>query len=382
MNDNNIKQIFAHYIEQFEHINNPQCREYYKWQIAKQFPGMMNDALAASSEELPDKLYEVKKLTSNLIDSYTQPFYGLVKFAQREPETVRDMFTALYADDGGDIAKRMERVQNFIAQSNALRDKYYPNSYLYTHTVHSVTCYLFLYDPDHNYIYKPTQSLAFADCVEFYDDWGYGINVKLPVYYRMCDQLVEAIKASKELLATDASRFEKGWGEDTSTLHPDKEKHILAFDLIYCCSVYNLFDGISFTRPKTKERQLMQERKEKAESLFQKLKKARQDAKSLHEALEYINSVYVVGLTIKHKKFGEVTIVDKDDYSIRVDVPDIGMKILDIRDLVAYSLATINIDGYDAMATKYQQFLIDRNKIDDKRLERAEKEFAPYSQYL
>ena len=174
----------------------------------------------------------------------------------------------------------------------------------------------------------------------------------------------------------------KAWGEDTSTLHPDKEKHILAFDLIYCCSVYNLFDGISFTRPKTKERQLMQERKEKAESLFQKLKKARQDAKSLHEALEYINSVYVVGLNIKHKKFGEVTIVDKDDYSIRVDVPDIGMKILDIRDLVAYSLATINIDGYDAMATKYQQFLIDRNKIDDKRLERAEKEFAPYSQYL
>jgi len=32
-------------------------------------------------------------------------------------------------------------------------------------------------------------------------------------------------------MATDASRFEAGWGEDPNTLYPDSEKHILAFDL-------------------------------------------------------------------------------------------------------------------------------------------------------
>ena len=381
MNDNNVQQIFAHYIEKFEYINSPKCKEYYKWQIANRFHGMMDEALAASAEDFPAKLYGVKKLSANLIDNYTQPFYGLVKFAQREPETVKAMFKALYADDGGDIAKRMERVQTFIAQSNALRDKYYPDSYLYTHSVHSVTGYLFLYDPDHNYIYKPNQSLAFADCVEFYDDWGYGTNVKLPVYYRMCDQLVEAIKGSKELLATDASRFENGWGEDASTIYPDTEKHILAFDLIYCCSVYNLFDGIRFTRPKTKDRQLMQERKDKAATLSRNLEKARQDVKELQEALKYINSIYVPGLTIEHKKYGDIPIIEKDGYTITVDVPDTGKKKLDIRALVANGIVTADVEGYAAMAEKYQQCLKDRDNIEP-RLARAEQEFAPYVQYL
>ena len=381
MNDNNVQQIFAHYIEQFENINDPKNREYYKWQIAYRFRGMMDEALAAPAEELSAKLYEVKKITSNLIDSYTQPFYGMAKFAQHEPETVRDMFKALYTDDGGDITKRVERVQAFIAKSNALRDKYYPNSYLYTHSVHSVTAYLFLYDPDHNYIYKPNQSLAFADCVEFYDDWGSGVNVKLPVYYRMCDQLVEAIKANKELMATDASRFEEGWGDDAGTLYPDPEKHILAFDLIYCCSVYHLFDGIRFVRPKTKERQLMQERKEKAAELYKNLEKARQDVKDLNDLLDYINSAYVAGVTFNHKKYGKLIIKSRYDNTITVDVPNDGEKKLDILNLVINGIATMTTEDYPAINDKHREILKNRNNIGSN-LTLAEKSFAPYAQYL
>ena len=187
MNNNHVQQIFAHYIDKFEYINNPTHQEYYKWQIAKRFRDEMDVALAAPTEEFPSKLYEVKKLTSNLIDSYTQPFHGLVKFAEQEPETVRNMFKMLFSDDGGDLENRQERVQAFLSQSHALRDKYYPDSYLYKEDMHSVTGYLFLYDPDHNYIYKATHARDFADCIEFYDDWGYGTDVKLAIYYRMCD---------------------------------------------------------------------------------------------------------------------------------------------------------------------------------------------------
>lgn len=45
-----------------------------------------------------DALYQVKDCSKNIIDSYTQPFYGLVEFARREPETVRQMFIDLYSD--------------------------------------------------------------------------------------------------------------------------------------------------------------------------------------------------------------------------------------------------------------------------------------------
>lgn len=91
MNNNHLQQIFAHYIDRFEELNNFEHREYYKWQIAKRFHKEMDDALSSSDSELPAKLYELKKLSANLIDSYTQPFHGLVKFAEEEPQTVREM---------------------------------------------------------------------------------------------------------------------------------------------------------------------------------------------------------------------------------------------------------------------------------------------------
>ena len=381
MNNNHVQQIFAHYIDKFEYINNPTHQEYYKWQIAKRFRDEMDVALAAPTEEFPSKLYEVKKLTSNLIDSYTQPFHGLVKFAEQEPETVRNMFKMLFSDDGGDLENRQERVQAFLSQSHALRDKYYPDSYLYKEDMHSVTGYLFLYDPDHNYIYKATHARDFADCIEFYDDWGYGTDVKLAIYYRMCDQLVEAIKSSKELLATDASRFENGWGENPNTFHPDIEKHILAFDLIYCCSTYGLFNGISFERPKTKERQLMQERKDKAKKLAQELNDAKTAKQTLDEALQYVSDVYCIGTALHHKKYGDGAIKRVQGGTIVIDFAEVGEKQLDLLTVAANGIVTIDAVGYNEAMSRYSELLKHRNSIET-RHSIAEKEFAQYASYL
>ena len=381
MNNNHVQQIFAHYIDKFEYINNPTHQEYYKWQIAKRFRDAMDVALATPAEEFPSKLYEVKKLTSNLIDSYTQPFHGLVKFAEREPETVRNMFKMLFSDDDGNIENRQERIQSFLSQSHALRDKYYPDSYLYKEDMHSVTGYLFLYDPDHNYIYKATHSRDFADCIEFYDDWGYGTDVKLSVYYRMCDQLVEAIKSSKELMATDASRFENGWGENPDTFHPDIEKHILAFDLIYCCSTYGLFNGISFEKPKTKERQLMQERKDKAKKLAHELKDAETAKQELDEALQYMSDAYCIGTTLHHKKYGVGTIKNVQNGTIIINFAEVGEKQLDLLTVAAYGIVTVDTVGYNEAMSRHSAILKQRNNIETK-LSIAEKNFAQYASYL
>lgn len=378
MNDNHVQQIFSHYIDKFEYINNHNHQEYYKWQIAKRFRPEMDAALSATDEFFATKLYAVKKLTSNLIDSYTQPFHGLVKFAEQEPETVRNMFTMLF---DGNRDNLQERVHSFLTQSHALRDKYYPDSYLYKEDMHSVTGYLFLYDPDHNYIYKPTHARDFADCVEFYDEWGTGADTRLDIYYRMCDQLVTAIKANKELMATDASRFENGWGENPDTFYPDTEKHILAFDLIYCCSTYGLFKGISFERPKTKERQLMQERKDKAVRLSQQLEKARHDSEELKAALEYVDSVYTVGRAIHHKKYGDGIIKDKKDTLVTVEFPEAGEKQLESITLVVHGIVSVDVTDYESTVEKYQPILKDRTSIDS-RLKSAEREFTPYAQYL
>lgn len=178
-------------INNFEFINNKENREYYKWLITKRFKTEMDKALLADKTDFPERLLQLKKLSDNMIDSYTQPFYGLSKFAEEEPEAVCAMFRDLYAEDGGDIRLKQEKILDFLRRSHALRDEYFPGSYLYKDDFHSVTGYMFLYDPDHNYLYKYSHAHAFADCVEFYDDWGYGESVKLDVYYHMCDQLVE-----------------------------------------------------------------------------------------------------------------------------------------------------------------------------------------------
>ena len=92
MNKNQMHQIFAHYIDNFEKLNDPEHSEYYKWQVCHKFRPLMDEALAADVDDFADALYRVKDCSKNIIDSYTQPFYGLVEFARREPETVQRMF--------------------------------------------------------------------------------------------------------------------------------------------------------------------------------------------------------------------------------------------------------------------------------------------------
>ena len=379
MNQNHMKQIFKHYIERFEELNDKVHMEYYKWEIINEFHQKMDETLKAPSDKFSEELYKMKKLSANLIDNYTQPFHGLVRFAEKEPETVRDMFLMLYSDDNGDLAVRKQKIINFLKRSHALRDKYFPGSYLYKDDMHSVTGYLFLYDPDHNYIFKASHALAFADCIEFYDDWGSGESVKLDVYYRMCDQLVEAIKEDKELLLTDASGFSKELGH--KEMHPDIEKHILAFDLIYCCSTYGLFNGISFARPKTKERQLIQERKEKALRLSDTLIEARKELELLEEAIDYVNSVFEKNKNIIHKKFGTGIIKDNDGTSITVMFTNGDTKRLGTLVAVANDIISIDETEYKEKMHNYK-ILLKKEKSIRTSVIYAERELEPYIEYL
>ena len=381
MNDIHMQQIFNHYIGDFEKLNDPEHMEYYKWQIVKKFRPMMDEALETDDSAFSEKLMEVKKITSNLVDSYTQPFYGLVKFAEREPDTVRNMFQELFAASAGPMEKRQVAVSEFLKKSHELRDKYYPDSFLYKDDMHSVTTYLFLYDPDHNYIFKSSHALIFADCIEFYDDWGSGDSVNLDVYYRMCDQVASAIKSSSAMMNTDASRFENGWGVDPTTFAPDTEKHILVFDLIYCCSTYGLFEGITFKRPKTKEKQLIQEKKEKALRLSKDLEEARADYEQLMAALQYLDEAYAVGTMIRHKKYGEGRITDKHGTTIEVNFQDGDIRRLGIVLSSVNDIIVSGIEGYGGHIEKYRDILKKESSIRSA-VSFAEKNFAPYAEYL
>ena len=69
MNKEQMHQIFAHYIDNFEMINNKEHEEYYKWQVCAEFKSLMDDALGADAEDFADALYKVKVCSANIIDS-------------------------------------------------------------------------------------------------------------------------------------------------------------------------------------------------------------------------------------------------------------------------------------------------------------------------
>ena len=147
------------------------------------------------------------------------------------------------------------------------------------------------------------------------------------------------------------------------------------------CSTYNLFKGITFVRPKTKERQIIQERKEKAQQLFKKLEEAKSRYEKLEKAKEYINSAYVPGTAIHHVTYGTGIITESNGSGIQVNFPQIGEKLLGTFVSAANGLITVNAENYSEKIKDYAALLKEDSSIRN-RLSFAEKEFAPFAEYL
>ena len=374
MNTSRLQQLFAHYIDKFEYINNPELNENYKWEIVKQYQDVFN----LDAPDLAGMLTEAWRITSNLIDSqFQQPFYALIAYAREEPETVRTMFRDLFADDDGDLKIRQQKISAFIAKSEELKEKYAPGSWRYTNDQRSVMSYLFFHDPESNYLFKSTEAHEFADCVEFLEDWGAGANFKLDIYYRMCDELVEAMRQSPALMATNASRYEN----EEKDLYDDPNLHLLAFDMIYSSQVYHLYDGISYSHPNSAEKKLYRERIEKAGQLKDAYDQARADYDKVERIRQLVLEHLHVGDTVSHKSFGqgEVTAIDGQNVAVQFPGQPAPKKFMLLPSLGG---GFISLGTPDDQIIKENAKLLQMDTSLSRRLKSAEEDLLPYQQYL
>ncbi len=357
MNRQRLHQIFANYIENFERINNKEHDENFKWRIAKQFHDLINPESPAFAE----RIKEAWNLSSVLIDSSNRYcFSALVTCAEKDPEAVKALFKNLFADDGGDLAVRQDKILKFIDDANNLTRQLHSSNGMFMNDQRSAMAYLFLNDPDNHYLYKASEANNFASCVEFYDDWGSGANFKLDVYYRMCDLLVEEIGKSKELIDTNESRFYDNNNVKIEGMHSDSKYHILAFDIIYGAPEfrYNFYKGIPFSNITAQARRLHEERVKKAQELYNEWQQAQTNVALFQEAKDYFVKNIIVGLPVCHKVFGEGKIIEIDGDNIIVlfavknetkklammtsftgkfltaDIPDLTEKIMRYQDVV------------------------------------------------
>jgi len=230
MNTKNLNALFDRYIERFNSAKFVDFDENYKWAVCKQFrdnwdinasnfADMLNNAMGTGKR---------KKGLWNLTNSgWQRPFPGLLKFAKHEPETVRNMFSELYAV--GDLTFRID---HFIRDSKPLVEKYGERAD--NQTVAAVMAYLSCWKPDEYFFYKAKEARRFATYTEFDGKIKNWPDFSSRDYFRMCNELIDAMRQREDLLRVNATRFEKERRKENRSLWPDESLHILAYDMIYC----------------------------------------------------------------------------------------------------------------------------------------------------
>jgi len=378
MNKERLQLLISNYIKNFSTFNSPvkgESNETYKWIAVQRF----QEHFDINAETFAEMLYQVWRDSDTMIDNaHQQPFYALVDYARKEPETVRQMFVDLYAADNDDLAIRQRKIDAFVAKSEQLKEKYYPQSWRYTNDQRSTMAYLFLNDPENNYLYKATQAHEFADCVEFYDDWGSGTNFKLPVYYRMCNELVAEIKKCPKLLETNQSRYEV----EKETLYPDNSLHILAFDLIYASQVYGLYDGITYSHPNTAAKKLYLERVEKAKQCKEQYDTLIAQQEKLTELLKIAKDAVPTGTSVIHKSYGQGTVSEFSGQYISV-------KFAQMNQLKKFAVLSSVANGFIKLSTsvlydgliEYADLIKNEANIVS-RIKSAEAEMQKYQEYM
>lgn len=360
MNKKNLQQIFANYIDRFEELNDKAHDETFKWWAAAEFRKQMNTAFQLDGKAFADALKPIRKVVEVIIDGKMQPFGGLVAIANdndcKFADDVKQMFQNLFADDNGDLEKREQKIAAFLQRSEELQQKTkYAKYYSYKQTARSVAGYLFLYDPDHHYMYKATEAHRFADVVEFYGDWGSGNQIRLKEYYKMCDELVAEIENCPELKNTDKSRKAIENRYKPANLAEDKRHHILAYDIIYCNCTYDLDRNISFKKPSLQEKKLYDERMKKAQEKLKEYLQAEEKSQQLDEATRHYDSVLVPGTKVWHRVNGTGTIESRKNGNIVVQFENGA------------------VCGFDRFATIADQWLKFEDTLDEETAQRYRK---------
>lgn len=317
MNNDNLNQLINNYIANFDVINDEENREYYKWEAVKHF----KDNFDINAPNFAAMFKNAVKLTDNLIDNrVVQPTVGIVKLAERPEltEIIRQMFKDLYADDCGDIDLRQKKIDCFVDKCDELLNTYENGKWKYAQNTRTAIFYLSLMYPDENYIFKSTEANKLRKCIDYADDFGSGVSFSLKRYYRLCDELVKAIKANDILINLHKSRLKEN-------MYPDESFHILAYDIIYCAISYNLYHNIAISKPtklRTNNAEQLKQREEKRNNILVEINNFNDCLEQLIQKRAEFDYFSTKGLLVTHKKFGNGIVTVHDNHYIVVSFAD------------------------------------------------------------
>ena len=319
MNYENLHKLIDQYEENIYYLNDSHNDEKFKWHAVQRFQDTWFSP-EAESIAFSELFYQAIKGSAVLINNSTvQPANGVVKLAEKAPEEVERLFReVLFADDDDDLSVRQEHMEEFLEGMEALLQQYYPASWKYRQDRHAASCYLTLFAPEQNYIYKYSPVEAFAQNVEYGKDIGSGNSFSLAHYYELGDIVVSALRDHPELLRKHAELLDE-------TYYKDDSLHLLAFDIIYCANTYGFFKDLKH-RPKKeaiKAYTLEQKRREEEEERQAAIDELEDQIHHIETQIGVYRSISLVGTQVYQKAYGTGIVVQQNVNMIRVRFGDL-----------------------------------------------------------
>lgn len=182
--------------------------EKFKWQAIKGF----QDRWDIESTDFCTMLKNSLDKTFNLLaSSHYFPRKMIEEFAQKEPETVRQMFKNLF-DENKDL---YDRIVSFKVQSKQLVNKYWDPGKSDFQTENTITTYLWLRYPDKYYIYKFEEAKSLSKELRMsyvFKAGDYQNNVEN--FIRLYDELSQELCKDEELKQIVQSKLEEDCYDD------------------------------------------------------------------------------------------------------------------------------------------------------------------------
>lgn len=317
MNYENLHELINRYEAGLDITMNTDHHEQFKWEAVKTFRDVWFSE-KAKEMSFAEMFNQARKGCGWLIDNATiSPTSGVVKMAQAEPEKVRALFNeVLFADDGGDLSVRQEHMEDFVDGIETLRLKLFPRNWKYQHERHSASCYLVLFAPESNYIYRASDANMMARYIDFDKPIGSGKSFSLSAYYEMCDAIVAALKEHSSLLEEHKKRLNENCYQDDSL-------HLMAFDLMYCSRCYGYYHGLTDFGPlrksgKTKAAKQKAANEQKRQQLTESINAAQDQLLTLQIQLADNELISLLDTEVTTAEYGDGVIIGQEENNVKV----------------------------------------------------------------
>lgn len=305
MNKKNLHELINRYENNYALFNNKEHNEVFKWRAVQQFHSVWFSDNRPS--DFASLFKEAKKECSIMIDNaHVSPTNGIVKMAEKYPDEVERIFrNVLLAPDNGDVDLKQEHIDTFLDEIEKLRQKAFPRFYKYKQDRHAASCYMSFVDPEHNFIYRYSEAEEFAKNIEFGIDIGAGEDFRLKNYYELCELIVDALKEHPTLIEKYHDLI------DNDAFYPDESLHLLAFDFMYCCRYYNLYNGLTHIskQESIKSYKLEQLREQEAAQKRKRIEELENEIRTLEMSVEPYKDISLLNVEVLHKSYGAGIIV-------------------------------------------------------------------------